>query len=229
MAERTGKDYNALIEYVESRVLDGTFELGDKLPPERELAQTLHISRSAIREGLRILEVIGVIYPLQGSGNYIANDYDQTLVQIVTMMFALEKMSDRELREYRYAIEFQALSLAVSNISKRDKLRLRQYLKGMEAGKDDAEKALNDKLIHRTIVEASGNRLVIANYLALNKILERQIVEARARVKARSKAEEKRFQKAHKDLVEAVCDGNVERCRAALDDHFAFVMDDFDT
>ena len=47
--------------------------------PERELSAILHISRTAVREGIRILEVIGVVYSLQGSGNYIANYHDQTL------------------------------------------------------------------------------------------------------------------------------------------------------
>ena len=229
LAEKAEKDYTELIRYVEKNILDGTFSLGDRLPPERDLSTMLNISRSAVREGIRILEVIGVVYSLQGSGNYIANYYDQTLTQIMTMMFALEKMSGEELREYRYAIELQALTLAVARITERDKLKLRRCLKEMETSDDPLVRAENDKLLHHTIVEASGNRLVIANYHALNSILQRQIRDVRSRVEMHSPDEARRFRRTHRELVEAVCEGNADSARRALDAHFGLVMDNIDT
>ena len=229
MENRSERDYNVLLHYVEQGILNGSLVLGDRLPPERELAQTLEISRSSVREGLRILEVIGVIYSLQGSGNYIANYYDETLTKIMTMMFALEKMSDEELRDYRYAIEQQALVLAVSKITERGKLKLLRCLREMEESEDPAARTESDKLLHKTLVEASGNRLVISNYHALNSVLSRQISNVRARVELRSADEGRRFRKAHRDLVEAVCAGNLEAANKALNAHYVFIMDDLDT
>ena len=55
------KAYEKVIDYIESNILDGHFEVGDKLPSERELSQMLSVSRNSVREGIRILEVIGVI------------------------------------------------------------------------------------------------------------------------------------------------------------------------
>ena len=228
-ADKADRDYTVLIRYVEQKILDGTFSLADKLPPERELSAMLNISRTAVREGIRILEVIGVVYSLQGSGNYIANYYDQTLTQIMTMMFALEKMSDEELREYRYAIEQQALMLAIPRITERDRLKLRRCMKELENGEDAAVRTESDKLLHRTIVEASGNRLVIANYHALNTILQRQISRVSARLGTGSPEEESPFICTHRDLVEAVCSGNADAARRALDAHFLLVMDDLGT
>ena len=94
-----------------------SFEVGDKLPSERELSQMLSVSRNSVREGIRILEVIGVISSQHGIGNYIADHFDKTLVQVMTMMYALEKMTYNEIREFRYAVEFQAVVLAMDNIS----------------------------------------------------------------------------------------------------------------
>ena len=48
-------------------------------------------------------EVIGVISSQHGIGNYIADHFDKTLVQVMTMMYALEKMTYNEIREFRYA------------------------------------------------------------------------------------------------------------------------------
>ena len=58
------KAYEKVIDYIESNILDGHFEVGDKLPSERELSQMLSVSRNSVREGIRILEVIGVISSL---------------------------------------------------------------------------------------------------------------------------------------------------------------------
>ena len=87
------KAYEKVIDYIESNILDGHFEVGDKLPSERELSQMLSVSRNSVREGIRILEVIGVISSQHGIGNYIADHFDKTLVQVMTMMYALEKMT----------------------------------------------------------------------------------------------------------------------------------------
>ena len=110
------KAYEKVIDYIESNILDGHFEVGDKLPSERELSQMLSVSRNSVREGIRILEVIGVISSQHGIGNYIADHFDKTLVQVMTMMYALEKMTYNEIREFRYAVEFQAVVLAMDNI-----------------------------------------------------------------------------------------------------------------
>ena len=50
-----------VIEYVETNILAGKLKVDDRLPAERQLAQSLNISRSAVREGLRLLEVIGIV------------------------------------------------------------------------------------------------------------------------------------------------------------------------
>ena len=49
------KAYEKVIDYIESNILDGHFEVGDKLPSERELSQMLSVSRNSVREGIRIL------------------------------------------------------------------------------------------------------------------------------------------------------------------------------
>ena len=176
------KAYEKVIDYIESNILDGHFEVGDKLPSERELSQMLSVSRNSVREGIRILEVIGVISSQHGIGNYIADHFDKTLVQVMTMMYALEKMTYNEIREFRYAVEFQAVVLAMDNITKDQIEKLQKNLDILENSQDEEEQVLNDKMIHYTIVEASGNRLVIANYLALAKIMDNFIRETRSKI-----------------------------------------------
>src|SRR3712207_8380429 len=72
----TEKSYEKVIEYVRNHILKKEFKIGDKLLSERELAVQLGISRNSVREGLRILERMGVLCSQQGAGNYIAGRFE---------------------------------------------------------------------------------------------------------------------------------------------------------
>lgn len=101
--------YEKIINYVEQQVMQGRYKKGDKLPPERELAALLGASRNSVREGLGILERMGAISSQQGAGNFISDNFEKTLIEVMTLMFILEEGTFREISEFRYALETQAL------------------------------------------------------------------------------------------------------------------------
>ena len=107
------KSYEKVVDFVQDQILDGVYGAGDKLPSERELALQLNVSRTSVREGIRILEQMGALSCQQGSGNYITGDFENTLIRVMTLMFAVEGTSYREISEFRFALEYQALSLAI--------------------------------------------------------------------------------------------------------------------
>lgn len=219
-------DYEKLLDYIEEKIVLKQLAGGDKLPSERELSARLEISRGAVRSGLMILEGIGIVENRHGSGNYIAAQADKKLVQVLTMMYTLDRMSVEEIAVFRYASELQAIALAVQNITQAQKDKLLKYLDMLESSSDEKEKTYCDQMIHQTIVEASGSRLVIANYLALRGVLSRYVSAARSDVRRRGPEQESRFQKIHRRLAEAMISGDFEAARQALDEHFAFLRED---
>lgn len=84
------KSYSILVDYVKNQILQGHVRAGEKLPTERELAEKLSISRNSVREGLRVLQNIGVIRPTQGSGNYISEDFNSTISEVLSFLYFLE-------------------------------------------------------------------------------------------------------------------------------------------
>ena len=64
------KPYQLVIDHVREEVLHGNLRPGDRLPGERELAEQLGISRNSVREGLRILENMGITSSQHGAGHY---------------------------------------------------------------------------------------------------------------------------------------------------------------
>ena len=218
------------IEYVENRILEGTLKVGDSLPAERVLAQQLGISRTAVREGIRILEVIGIVESRHGSGNYIQSYFDKTLVQVLTMMYALDGLSYNEIREFRYSVERQALVLAVNNADEESRTELTRYLQIMEdPDRSEQEQTQADHMIHYTIIQMSGNRLVIANYLALNRIIGEFIGDIRRQIRKESLEDFAGFQSVHRQMVEAICTGDLDLAKDALDRHFVYISQDIDT
>jgi len=221
--------YEKLIDYVEKLIIDEDVKLGDKLAPERELSDILGISRNAVRTGLTVLEAIGVVSNKQGSGNYIAGSFDQNMVQIMTMMYTLDDMSNREIHGFRYAAELQAVMLAPQHITEVQKKLLKNYIDIMIASDNEDERIHCDMMIHQTIVEASGNRLVIANYMALNRILDRMIRQVQHDVWLKSHDEFVKLHHIHQMLVDGVCRDDFDMAKKALDEHFNYIEDDIPT
>lgn len=223
------KASNIVIDYIEDQILGGKLIIGQKLPTERDLAQQLDVSRTAVREGIQLLEVMGIVERRQGSGNYITSHFDRTLEKVLTIMYALDEMTYEEVQEFRYAVERQALVLAVKNVDQRGKEHLRQYLDGMLHGKTEEEQTENDRLLHLCLVEMSGNRLVIANYMALTRVISHSVQTAREKIRARNPQDFQTFQAVHRQLAEAVANGDLDAAKEALDRHFVYVTEGYDT
>ncbi len=229
MTREQKNDYEKLIDYVEEQLVGNQLKIGDKLPAERELSAMLSISRNSVRTGLSVLEAIGVINNKHGSGNYINGAYDYKLTQVMMMMYALDDITNREVSGLRYAAELQAIMLAPQNITERQKSLLMNYLDIMENSHSMEEQTHCDKMIHQTIVEASGNRLIIANYMALNRILDTVIGEVRRKVSKQPASTFEEFQFTHRQLVEFVCQGDYEKAKEALDKHLEYMLAEINT
>ena len=70
-----------LVRQMKAWVFRGLISPGERLPPERELAEILNVSRSSLRQALKALQVIGVLEVRQGSGNYLTESAQSILRQ----------------------------------------------------------------------------------------------------------------------------------------------------
>ena len=107
------KSYEKVIEYVKHGIGSGEIQAGEKLLPERELAQKLEISRNSAREGLRILENMGVLESQQGAGNYISGNFDEILAEMLSFMYILKKIDVDKITEFRSTLEWGAIETGV--------------------------------------------------------------------------------------------------------------------
>ena len=109
------------VSEVTRRLLDyftsGPIAAGTRLPPERQLASSMGVGRSAIREALAALEILGVVSVRPGSGTYLRGNVSELLPQTLSWGMMLGEPKTRELIGVRHGLEVQAARLAAVHIS----------------------------------------------------------------------------------------------------------------
>ncbi|AJQ96040.1 FCD domain-containing protein [Gynuella sunshinyii] len=147
---------------LQNRMSSGQYKVGDRLPPERDIAEELGVSRSVVREAIIMLELQGFVEVLKGSGVYILQLPGETSAEKEDS--TEQKSSDVgpfELLQARQVIESQIASFAANNVTKNDIFRLRHSLdeerKSLETGKSDYD---GDRSFHFIIAEASQNSVL---------------------------------------------------------------------
>ena len=96
-------------------------------------------------------------------------------------------------------MERQALTLAVNNSNENERLALKKHLDGFLNGLSEEEQIENDRLLHLQLVRMSGNRLVIANYTALTRIIDRSIRDMRRKIHTESPIRFGQYQDVHRN------------------------------
>ena len=222
LMDRTEKAYEKIIYYVEDNIMHGRYKCGDKLPPERDLALQLGLSRNSVREGISILERMGALTSIQGAGNFISSNFDKTLIELMSLMFMLENETFTEISEFRYALEYQALALAMKNVTDEQIEQMEYYADKLANSPYESERVYYDKQIHYKIAEASCNRLIIDNLIALTEVMDIFIKDMRARILSDGENSEGLL-KSHVNMVKAVKNKDLKMGRKALDEHFSYI------
>lgn len=160
-----------------SLLTKGDLAPGSRLPPERQLAQELGVGRSAVREALAALEILGIVSVRPGSGTYLRDSTSELLPTTLSWGLMLSSSRTMELIELRSGLEIQAATLAASRIDDEGLERLRAHVATMADALDDVEAFVEaDVRFHLQIATSSGN-LVLRDLLQTVRSLLRLWVE----------------------------------------------------
>lgn len=217
------KSYMKVREYIWSKLSEGEFKAGDKIPAERELAEILEISRNSVREGLKTMENLGVIESQHGAGNFICQNFDKTLRDVMTFMYILNDRSNEQITEFRYGLEWEAVNLLVGNLTDEQKETLLLYLSALETAEDEKERVRCDKVLHYFLIEATNNEYMIANFRALTKTLDAYIPKMRRKIITGMQKDED-LKNAHRMIVEGIVEGDKEKALLGLQKHFEYIV-----
>src|SRR5665648_323816 len=161
--------YESVIEQIMNLIKNNKLKPGDKLPPERELAEKLSISRNSLREAFRVLESRGLIKSKPGGGRYIREIRKNGHSSTENIILSLEKSSILELLEAREMFEVKIAKIAAQRATPEDieligealnKINEEEVLKHGKETESDTE-------FHLAIASASHN-FVFVNIIKLH-------------------------------------------------------------
>jgi len=152
----------AVSEQVVQRVLDlvkaGHLKAGDKLPPERDLAVQLDVSRPTVREALRALSILGVLEIRHGGGVFVTALDAAELLNPLDFFMSLNSENLAELFDARIQFEPMIAGLAAERLDDNTLDRLQDMVDAQVNNPEDADLFHDtDAEFHKTILEASGN------------------------------------------------------------------------
>ncbi|MEU6247636.1 FadR/GntR family transcriptional regulator [Glycomyces sp. NPDC047010] len=140
----------------------GSIEPGTRLPAERQLATTLGVGRSAVREALAALELLGIVDVRPGSGTYLRGTASELLPQTLRWGLLIGRRKTDELLELRSGLEIYVARLAASGASEDDLAALAGHVARMrDADGDLAAFAEADRDFHNALARAAGNEVLI--------------------------------------------------------------------
>ncbi|MBN1106910.1 MAG: FadR family transcriptional regulator [Deltaproteobacteria bacterium] len=173
---------NEVTEQLKHAILLGHFHPGDKLPPERDLAEQFQVSRVAVRESLRVLENAGFLTTRQGvtGGTFVTDLTFEHLSNAFIDLFLAEKISIPELVHVRVLIEPEIARLAALNANRESDQLMREALEAEELPISTLVEDLNKKTsLHYILAEVCGNRFLEALERSLMALTRRviQVVE----------------------------------------------------
>jgi DNA-binding FadR family transcriptional regulator len=203
-------------EQLKQSILSSHFKPGEKLPPERDLAEQFQVSRVAIREALRKLEHAGFIVTRQGAtgGAYVTDLTFEYLVNAFLDLFLSDKISIPELHYVRLLIEPEVARLAASSITPEYAQRLKEALDIEKLPVASLSVDVDRKQrVHFILAEMCGNRFFEALMRSLLG-LTKKVVEA-----VNPGPDYVHPTGMHRSVVEAVVAGNAEAAAEAMKKH----------
>jgi len=165
-------------EQLLSVIRDGTYKIGDQIPPERELAERMGISRPLIREAFSALQIAGIIESRAGDGTYIRRSVGDAEIENQVLAMLEGEEHPILIFEARIVLEEGASRIAVMHASEKDLEKMRHILDQERTAAEKGEYAhyvMADREFHLAVVASSRNPFLEAAIRPLVEIMGRRL------------------------------------------------------
>ena len=195
----------------------GELNAGDRLPPERDLAKILGVSRPTLRAGIRTLSAVGVLKSKQGAGTFVAEADASPILDgnPLHLMASLHGFSTAEMFEARLLLEMAIAGLAAERATSEQIAEMAEEIAEMFATFDEPEEYLvHDMRFHQLVAAASGNRILTA----LMNMLASILFDVRSKTVHRAH-DLKESAEMHRQIYRAIREHDSKAARKMMRDH----------
>nr|HET6901989.1 FadR/GntR family transcriptional regulator [Ktedonobacteraceae bacterium] len=221
----SSKVFERVAEQIEKRILDGELRKGDRLPTERELAEQFRVSRTAVREAMKILAQKGLVDMRPGRGTIVIDGASAAMQNSIGLMMKLklgEIGGSDSLVEFRTILEVEIAALAAARTTEKEISAMRMAIDAMDQSLNDADAYIAaDNIFHEALAQATQNALIIILINSIVNLLSeqrKQIFEV--------EGGPQRGQIHHRRILESIIRRDPEAARAAMRSHLQQVRED---
>src|SRR6202167_1257283 len=220
---RTSRLYEQIVQQIEDSVLNGSLKPGDQLPAERDLAQRLGVSRTAVREAVKALREKGLVEAYSGRGTFVTDGTSQAARQSFDLMVKIgQQEGGPHLAELRLILEPGSAALAAVRAKEDDLIALREAVAVMDRAQDDPEAYIEADLdFHLALAETVANPLILSLIDSIVGLLREQRIKI-----FNVEGGPQRGQVHHKRILEAMERRDPEMARSAMRAHLEQVRQD---
>jgi DNA-binding FadR family transcriptional regulator len=207
-----------VVNGMEERIMKNVYGPGELLPGETALQLEWGVSRSVVREAMKMLASRGFVSIQQGRGTFVSESSETPLreqLAITLQRGAKGKSSWKDLLEVRHVLELAVAQRAAQRAKKSDLQAMREAIDDMRSHPDLPQGYVDADLgFHRALAEATGNPLWIALLNSLNDLLRQYREEG-----FRGKASALRAADQHEQILDAVKNKDAEAAAQAMQEH----------
>ena len=219
------KVFEQVAVQIERRILDGELRSGDRLPTERDLAEQFHVSRTAVREAMKILAQKGLVDMRPGRGTIVIDGAHEAMQDSIGLVMKLrlgEVGGSENLVEVRTILETEIAALAAARATEKEIVAMREAIQTMDENLDNADAFIAaDNRFHEALAQATQNALIVM----LIKSIVNLLSEQRKQV-FQVEGGPQRGQIHHKRILDNVIRREPEAARAAMRSHLQQVRED---
>lgn len=207
-----------IISQIRELISSGTIKPGEKLPPERKLAEHLGVSRGQIREAINKLQFYGIVKVQPQSGTTVTGIGIIALEGLITDILKIENVDLRSLIDTRILLEKEAARLAAKNRTQQDLVQLSNALSQYEKKLFETDAAVEeDLLFHIKIAEASKNTVL----KSLMIIITPDIVKNFIQYKVCNETNHKKTIQEHQRILDMISEQNEKGAEEAMGSHLS--------
>jgi GntR family transcriptional regulator, transcriptional repressor for pyruvate dehydrogenase complex len=220
---RTSRLYEQIVQQIEESVLNGSLKPGDQLPAERDLAQRLGVSRTAVREAVKTLREKGLVEAYSGRGTFVTDGTSQAARQSFDLMVKIgQQENSPHLAELRLILEPGIAAMAAERVKDEDLAAMREAVAVMERSQKDPEAYIEADLdFHLALAEVVANPLILSLIDSIVGLLREQRIKI-----FNVEGGPQRGQFHHKRILEAMERRDPEMARSAMCAHLEQVKQD---
>ena len=216
--------YEQVADQLRELILHGGFADGDKLPSETQLAADFGVSRTTIREALRVLVGQGLVRTIKGvnAGSYACRPSIEAISETIQSGIALladyEQITLDEFLQARALIEVPAVRLLARRAKQVDFEPIESTIPGRPAVLTKQKQFEHNRDFHSEIVKASGNTLIYLAAQPIFAILQRNLARS-----SLGQAWYRSINEQHREIIAAIRAGDVDAAGQAMEHHLSYI------